>query len=62
MTKVFKCPDCKGKGHIFEAASLLNPVRLLLYGFGDMHDKDGETRKECAKCEGEGFILIKKDK
>jgi len=27
-----------------------------------MHDKDGETRKECAKCEGEGFILIKKDK
>jgi len=57
-TKVIKCPNCDGKGHIFDSTTLLVPV-FLVFGLFETSDKDGITRKECPDCKGEGYKLIK---
>ena len=49
------CPQCKGKGHIFDAASFLAWFTPLITYF-ERNDPRGVTRQKCRRCDGEGKI------
>ncbi len=52
------CPNCKGKGHIFDSLSLLIVgVGWLMAPF-ETNDPRGLTRRECEFCDGTGKVLV----
>ena len=50
-----RCPNCKGKGHVFMAVSVLCPFLWPLALF-EGNDRDGVTRDECSHCDGTGYV------
>lgn len=50
------CPSCKGKGHVFEAASLLLLINIFLAPF-ERNNPNGMTREECFQCRGNGYVI-----
>jgi len=58
MENIIKCPSCKGKGHVFDSFTLLNPV-FWPFGFFETNNKNGCTREQCPQCKGSGFIKVK---
>lgn len=50
-----ECKNCKGKGHIFNAISILNPIMWCMAPF-ETNDKAGLTRDICSHCNGNGYF------
>ena len=53
--KTRTCPACRGKGHSYDAASLVAPLTLLIAWF-ERNDPKGVTRERCKRCGGTGWI------
>lgn len=49
------CPNCNGKGHVFDSASLLFPVFWVFAAF-EQNDESGVTRQRCPTCRGAGQV------
>jgi len=56
--KVVKCSNCGGKGHVFDAATLMFPP-FWIFSLFEKNSPDGISRMMCSHCEGEGYIIIK---
>lgn len=52
------CPNCNGKGHVFDAMSLLVVPFGILFAPFEHNSPDGFTRQECSFCEGTGKVDI----
>jgi hypothetical protein len=50
-----RCPACKGRGHVFDAASLVSPFFWLLIPF-ERKDPRGVTRQRCERCRGKALL------
>lgn len=50
------CIDCDGKGHVFNWASLWNPMNWWVALF-ERNVHGGATRRRCQYCEGRGYNL-----
>jgi len=48
------CPSCKGKGHVFDAASIFGFT--IIVALFERNDANGLTRNVCGQCKGSGFI------
>jgi Ribonuclease G/E len=53
-----RCPNCDGKGHVFDAVSLLVfPIGIIFAPF-ETKSPDGLTREQCSHCDGTGRVFI----
>lgn len=50
------CPSCGGKGHVFNALTLLVIPFGMIMGPFERNNPEGFTREECGQCGGTGFI------
>lgn len=57
------CPNCQGKGHVFDIVSIIGTLGfgLLLAPF-ERNDTQGLTRTRCEKCKGIGIVKGPDDK
>jgi DnaJ-class molecular chaperone len=55
--KKIECKNCKGKGHVLDAVTLLWPVFWFLAPF-EKNNKNGVTREICYHCGGTGYVKI----
>jgi DnaJ-class molecular chaperone len=60
-TEKHTCQSCKGKGHVFDAITLLHPVMAVMAIF-QRNDMDGITRQLCGQCDGDGWVVWKTKK
>ena len=52
------CPNCNGKGHVFDAVGLLVIPFGILFAPFERNDPRGLTRQECTFCDGTGKVLV----
>lgn len=55
---IIKCPSCKGKGHVYDACTLLLPIFGWIMAPFERNNPDGFTRQMCLQCDGTGFIKV----
>ena len=55
------CPNCKGKGYVFDPMSLLLTVGLPFAMLLESDSKRGMTKQDCPSCDGEGRIDLDED-
>ena len=56
--EIIKCPSCKGKGHVYDACTLLCPIFGWFMGPFETDNPRGFTRETCGQCSGKGFIKV----
>lgn len=56
--KTIKCPDCKGKGHLFDPVSLFVPFISWIMVFFEINNPHGFTRQTCRTCYGKRYIKL----
>ncbi|MDP3710675.1 MAG: hypothetical protein Q8R29_03055 [bacterium] len=56
MNKLVLCPSCKGKGHVYEAMTLLIPFWGWILAPFERNNPNGVTRMRCEQCGGTGYI------
>lgn len=55
MDKRHTCPSCNGKGHVYDAVSLLCVLFWVIAPF-ERNDPNGLSRDPCGQCKGKGYV------